>query len=69
MAKPEFSPAHIDKAAYYGIPERVIYKSYKVYAPGREPTGYAEWLRTVEPEVAFDPLSREIFLGTTLQDL
>jgi len=55
LAKPEFSPAHIDEAAYYRIPERVIYKSYKVYSPGREPTGYAEWLRTVEPEVAFDP--------------
>jgi mono/diheme cytochrome c family protein len=54
LAKPEFSPVHIDEAAYYRIPERVIYKSYPVYAPGREPAGYAEWLKTVEPEVAFD---------------
>jgi mono/diheme cytochrome c family protein len=57
LAKREFSPAHIDEAAYYRIPERVIYKSYVVYAPGREPPGYAEWLRTVEPEVAFDSSS------------
>jgi mono/diheme cytochrome c family protein len=54
LANREFSPSHIDEAAYYRIPERVIYKSYTVYAPGREPTGYAEWLKTVEPEVAFD---------------
>lgn len=55
LAKPEFSPVHLDEAAYYRIPERVIYKSYPVYAPGREPAGYQEWLKTVEPEVAFDP--------------
>ena len=54
LAKREFSPLHIDEAAYYGIPERVIYKSYPVYAPGREPAGYAEWLKSLEPEVAFD---------------
>jgi hypothetical protein len=55
LAVREFSPAHIDEAGYYRIPERVIYKSYPVYAPGREPQGYAAWLTTVEPEVAFDP--------------
>ena len=55
LAVREFSPSHIDETAYYSIPERVIYKSYPVYAPGRGPEGYAERLRTVEPEVAFDP--------------
>src|SRR3954452_13452670 len=55
LANREFSPTHIDEDAYYKITERVIYKSYPVYAPGREPTGYADWLRNVEPEVAFDP--------------
>ena len=54
IAKPEFSPVHLDEATYYRIPERVIYKSYPVYAPGREPAGYQDWLKTVEPEVAFD---------------
>jgi mono/diheme cytochrome c family protein len=54
LANREFSPVHIDEAAYYRIPERVIYKSYPVYAPGREPAGYDEWLKTIEPEVAFD---------------
>jgi hypothetical protein len=55
LANPEFSPLHIDEAAYYAIPERLIYKSYPVYSPGREPRGYAEWLKSIEPEVAFDP--------------
>jgi hypothetical protein len=55
LANREFSPVHIDEASYYRIPERVIYKSYPVYAPGREPAGYMEWLKTAEPEVAFDP--------------
>jgi hypothetical protein len=55
LANPQFSPIHIDEAAYYRIPERVIYKSYPVYAIGREPPGYLERLKTVDPEVAFDP--------------
>jgi mono/diheme cytochrome c family protein len=55
LANPEFSPIHIDETDYYRIPERVIYKSYPVYAPGREPSGYMDRLKTVEPEVAFDP--------------
>jgi hypothetical protein len=54
LANPEFSPTHIDETAYYRIPERVIYKSYPVYAPGRAPAGYLERLKTVDPEVAFD---------------
>lgn len=55
LADREFSPTHIDATTYYRIPERVIYKSYPVYAPGHEPARYMEWLNTVEPEVAFDP--------------
>jgi hypothetical protein len=54
LARPEFSPIHISEEAYYKIPERVIYKSYPVYAPGREPAGYMEHLRTLDPVVAFD---------------
>lgn len=54
LARREYSPVHIEEAAYYRIPERVIYKSYLVYAPGREPAGYLESLKTLEPVVAFD---------------
>ncbi len=55
LSNAKYSPVHISEDAYYQIPERVIYKSYPVYAPGREPEGYMEWLKNREPEVAFDP--------------
>jgi hypothetical protein len=55
LANGQFSPVHIDEATYYRIPERVIYKSYPVYAPGREPAGYMDRLKTIEPEIAFNP--------------
>ncbi len=40
---------------YYKIPVRKIYKSYPVYDPDHQPAGYLEWLRSREPEIAFDP--------------
>ena len=54
LANPQYSPIHISEQQYYRIPERVIYKSYPVYRPGREPAGYAEWLKQQEPQVVFD---------------
>ena len=54
LAKPEFSPIHISEEAYYRIPERILYKTYAVYHPGREPAGYFEWLKQQEPEIAFN---------------
>jgi hypothetical protein len=62
LASPEHSPVHIAEEAYYRIPERVIYRTYPVYAPEREPTGYMDWLKSRQPEIAFDssqPKSRE----------
>jgi hypothetical protein len=57
LANPKYSPIHISEVAYYRIPERMIYKTYAVYHPGREPAGYMDWLKQQEPEIAFD-LSR-----------
>nr|ART35745.1 B73 [uncultured bacterium] len=48
------SPKQILADYYYRIPVRPIYKSYPVYAPGNEPAGYIERLKTLEPEIAFD---------------
>lgn len=45
----EISPAY-----YYALRERVIHRTYPVYAPGREPTGYLDSLRTLEPAVVLD---------------
>ncbi|MEZ5400093.1 MAG: c-type cytochrome [Bryobacteraceae bacterium] len=53
LADPRYSPVHISEQLYYSMPERVIYKSYPVYHPDREPTGYREWLQAQEPQVAF----------------
>lgn len=55
LAKPSASPKHASPDYYYRIPVRPIYKSYPIYAPGKEPDGYWEWLNRQEPEVAFDP--------------
>ncbi|HEX5733796.1 MAG TPA: hypothetical protein VF131_13250 [Blastocatellia bacterium] len=54
LANPAGSPIHISADYYYRIPERPIYKSYPVYAPGKEPPGYEEWLKQQEPQIAFD---------------
>ena len=51
LANPAYSPRHIGEKEYYQIPERVLYKTYPVYAPGREPAGYMEWLKTREPQI------------------
>lgn len=54
LADPVGSPKHISSDYYYRIPVRPIYRSYPVYAPGREPTGYLEWLKRQAPEVLWD---------------
>jgi hypothetical protein len=54
LSTAQYSPVHISEEAYYQIPERVIYKTYPVYGPDREPAGYSQWLKNREPETAFD---------------
>ncbi|HEY7209992.1 MAG TPA: hypothetical protein VH477_06935 [Bryobacteraceae bacterium] len=51
LANPAFSPKHVPASFYYQVPERPIYKSYPVYAAGREPQGYWEDLQKQKPEV------------------
>lgn len=55
LADARYSPTHISADYYYRIPVRRVYKSYPVYAPGKEPPGYLEWLKQKEPEVVFHP--------------
>jgi hypothetical protein len=54
LSDPASSPKHIPSDYYYRIPVRPIYKSYPVYAPGKEPPGYIERLSKQEPEIIFD---------------
>ncbi len=55
LATPAASPRHVPASYYHGLPERVAYQNYPVYAPGREPKGYWQWLRKQAPRVVFDP--------------
>ena len=55
LADRAYSPVHVTSADYYRLPIRPIYKSYPIYAPGKEPTGYIEWLKQREPVIVFDP--------------
>ena len=54
LANPKYSPTHISADYYYAIPARRVFKSYPVYAPGKEPSDYMEWLKNQEPKLAFD---------------
>ena len=55
LPDPRYSPVAVPVEYYYRVPVRPVYKTYPVYAPGREPEHYLEWLREQEPQVAFDP--------------
>jgi hypothetical protein len=55
LANPDFSPRHVTADYYYRTPVRPIYRTYPVYPPDKEPPGYIESLRQLEPEIVFDP--------------
>jgi mono/diheme cytochrome c family protein len=54
LANPVGSPKHVSADYYYRIPVPAIYKSYPVYAPGREPPGYMDRLTGQEPVIVWD---------------
>ncbi len=64
LANPIGSPKHAPADYYYRIPVRSIYKQYPVYAPGREPAGYMEWLKKQEPVIIWDDASHKPKLQT-----
>ncbi|MCU1384789.1 MAG: hypothetical protein JWL71_3486 [Acidobacteria bacterium] len=55
LVRADRSAQHAAPDFYYRLGIRPIYKSYPVYAPGREPAGYMDWLAQQEPVIAFDP--------------
>ncbi len=55
LATPANTPTHVSRDYYYALPERVLYKSYPIYHPSREPAGYLEQLAGFEPERTFEP--------------
>jgi len=54
LARRDRSPRYMTAKEYYALKVRPIYRSYPVYAPGREPAGYRESLLQKEPEIVFD---------------
>jgi len=54
LANAAASPKHISSEYYYRIPVRPIFKSYPIYAPGKEPPRYLERLSRLDPEITFD---------------
>ncbi|HEV2424378.1 MAG TPA: hypothetical protein VGZ29_06090 [Terriglobia bacterium] len=54
LADPIGSPKHVSSNYYYKVPVRPIYKSYPIYAPGREPAGYSDRLKQQEPVIVWD---------------
>lgn len=64
LADPAASPKHVSSDYYYRIPVRAIYKGYPVYAPGREPAGYLDWLKQRDPVIVWDDRGRAPSLQT-----
>jgi hypothetical protein len=64
LANPVGSPKQAPSSYYYSIPVRPIYKNYPVYAPGREPQGYIDSLKQLEPEIIWDDHSHRPPLKT-----
>jgi len=54
-ADPSRSPVAVPVEYYGRVPVRPVYRTYPVYAPGREPAGYLAWLQKQEPQITFDP--------------
>jgi hypothetical protein len=64
LAQSRFSPKHITADYYYRIPVRPIFKSYAVYHPDKEPRGYFESLKRLEPEIVWDDKGKRPRLET-----
>ena len=64
LANPAGSPKPVSADYYYKIPVRPVYKQYPVYAPGREPAGYMDWLKLQEPIILWDSATHKPKLDT-----
>jgi mono/diheme cytochrome c family protein len=65
LLDPARTPKHMGSGAYQSLPVLPIYKSYPVYAAGREPAGYLDRLRTLAPEIIAHPTGEDVFDAPT----
>jgi hypothetical protein len=54
LADPHVPLVHARAGDYYQIPPRQFVKTYPIYAPGKEPPGYMDWLKQQDVQLAFD---------------
>jgi hypothetical protein len=64
LSVPAASPRHVSSEYYYRIPVHPIYKTYPVYHPAREPSGYLDMLRAQGPQVLWDDKGKRPALRT-----
>ncbi len=64
LADPVGSPKHVSADYYYHISVRAIYKQYPVYAPGHEPPGYLDGLKSQGPVIVWDDNGHRAALNT-----
>ena len=55
LARRDRSPRYMSSVEYYELKVRPIYRTYPMYAAGREPAGYIKSLQQKEPQMTFDP--------------
>jgi hypothetical protein len=48
-------PGHYPEKEYYSAPDLELVRTYPVYAPGREPAGYWQTIRSAKPEPLLTP--------------
>jgi hypothetical protein len=64
LPDPAVKKRHPPSDYYYSAAVQTIYKNYPVYAPGREPAGYIEFLKQQTPEVLWDDAGHAPALDT-----
>jgi len=51
LADPTIPVEHMSAQRYYELPVRAIYETYPIYHPDREPPGYLDSLKQLDPKV------------------
>ena len=59
LPRAKYSLRPVSAEYYYRMQVRPVYRTYPVYAAGREPAGYIERLSKEAPADAFDPVRLE----------
>lgn len=64
LALAKVRPSFLTSSYFYARKVRPIYRTYPVYHPDREPAGYLEKLKNLDPEVLWDDTGKRPKLET-----